>query len=223
MFTYFSLVYSDGLHLVEKRNLRLGKSILKATDSNGNANPLKYAVCFNLNECDFPELPSPATRCKLLYSPVKCVGPVCKPIRRVFKFLLKVMDLFVQLSYLFVLYPSQFLTVHSVNLLLPLRHVCVQLELQLQPLARIYQTFATLTLWFDLFLQNLKLPPLLSLLFLLIKNIHLLPLLSLLTHQILKVLVLLLLQHFLFHHTFHFINKNFTVLCCTCAAFYFYF
>ena len=121
MFTYFSLVYSDGLHLVEKRNLRLGKSILKATDSNSNANPLKYAVCFNLNECDFPELPSPATRCKLLYSPVKCVGPVCKPIRRVFIFLLKVMDLFVQLSYLFVLYPSQFLTVHSVNLLLPLR------------------------------------------------------------------------------------------------------
>ena len=50
------------------------------------------------------------------------------------------------------------------------------------------------------FFQTLKLPLLSSLLFLLIKNMHLLPLLSLLTHQILHVLVLPLLQHFLFHH-----------------------
>ena len=80
-----SLFYSDGLHLVEKGNLKLGKSILKAIDSNSNANPYKNAVCFNLNECDFPPLPSPATTSKPLYSPVKYVGPVCKPIRRLFK------------------------------------------------------------------------------------------------------------------------------------------
>ena len=76
----FSLFYSDGLHLVE-----LGKSILKAIDSNSNANPYKNAVCFNLNECDFPPLPSPATTSKPFYSPVKYVGPVCKPISRLFK------------------------------------------------------------------------------------------------------------------------------------------
>ena len=38
-----------------------------------------------LNECDFPPLPSPATRTKPLYSPVKYVGPVRKPIRRLLK------------------------------------------------------------------------------------------------------------------------------------------
>ena len=80
----FSLFYSDGLHLVEKGNLKLGKSILKAINSNSNVNPYKV-VCFNLNECDFPLLPSPATRSKPLYSPVKYVGPVRKPIRRLFK------------------------------------------------------------------------------------------------------------------------------------------
>ena len=79
----FSLFSSDGLHLVEKGNLKLGKP--KATDSNSNANPYKNAVCFNLNECDFPPLPSPATTSKPLYSPVKYVGPVRKPIRRLFK------------------------------------------------------------------------------------------------------------------------------------------
>ena len=52
---------------------------------------LTSLVCFNLNECDFPPLPSPATRSKPLHSPVKCVGrkpvrkPVSKPIRRFFK------------------------------------------------------------------------------------------------------------------------------------------
>ena len=81
----FSLFYSDGLYLVEKCNLKLGKSILKVTDSNSNANPYKNAVRFNLNECDFPPLPSPATRSKPLYSPVKYVGPVRKTIRRLFK------------------------------------------------------------------------------------------------------------------------------------------
>ena len=38
--------------------------------------------CFNLNECDFPPLLSPATRSR---PPVKYVGPVRKPIRRVLK------------------------------------------------------------------------------------------------------------------------------------------
>ena len=78
-----ALDYSDGLHLVKKGNLKLGKSILKAIDSNSNANPYKNAVCFNLNGCDFP--PLPATTSKHLYSPVKHVGPVRKPIRRLFK------------------------------------------------------------------------------------------------------------------------------------------
>ena len=43
------------------------------------------AACFNLNECDFPPLPSPATRCKPLHAPVKCLGPVRKPVRCFFK------------------------------------------------------------------------------------------------------------------------------------------
>ena len=129
----FSLFYSDGLHLVEKGNLKLGQSILKAIDSNSNANPYKNAVCFNLNECDFPPLPSPATRCKPIYSPVKCMGPVCKPIVVCLNHLLKVMHLFVQWSYLLVLYPAQCLTVHCINLLLPLHLVSVLLELKLQP------------------------------------------------------------------------------------------
>ena len=57
-----------------------------------------------------------------------------------------------------------------------------------------------LMLRFDLFLQSLKLPLLFSFLFLLIKCVHLLLLLGLLTLLILRVLVLPLLQHFLFHH-----------------------
>ena len=80
----FSLFFSDGLNLVQKGNLKLGKSILKAIDSNSNENPYENAVCFNLNECDFPPLPSPATRSKPLYAPVKYVGPVRKPFRRLF-------------------------------------------------------------------------------------------------------------------------------------------
>ena len=81
----FSLFYSDGLHLVGKGNLKLGKSILKAIDSNSNANPYKNAVYFNLNERDLPPSLSPATTSKPLCSPVKYVGPVRKPIRRLFK------------------------------------------------------------------------------------------------------------------------------------------
>ena len=77
------LFTSDGLHLMEKGNRKLGKSILILIVA--NANSYKTTVGFNLNERDFPPLPSPATRSKLLYSPVKYVGPVCKPIRRLFK------------------------------------------------------------------------------------------------------------------------------------------
>ena len=81
----FSLFYSDALHLIKRGNLKLGKSILEATDSNSNANPYKNAVCFNLNEYNFPPLPSPTTRSKRLHSPVKFVGLVCKHICRLFK------------------------------------------------------------------------------------------------------------------------------------------
>ena len=61
----FSLFYSDGLHLVEESNLKLGKSILKEIDSTitGSKIPNRYktAVCstdFKLNLEDFPTLPS---------------------------------------------------------------------------------------------------------------------------------------------------------------------
>ena len=77
----FPLFSSDALQSVEKGNLKLGKSVLKAINSISNANPYKSAVCFNLNEYDFPPLPSPATRSKPLHSPVKCVGPVRKSVR----------------------------------------------------------------------------------------------------------------------------------------------
>ena len=113
----------DALYLVEKGNIRLGKSILKAIDSFSNANHNKSAVCFNLNECDFPPLPSLETGSKPLHSPVKCVGrkSVCKPVRkpvpRFLNPLLKLMNLSVQLSYLLVLYPSKGLRVRCINLL----------------------------------------------------------------------------------------------------------
>ena len=55
LFYYLNL---EALHLVEKGNLKLGKSILKPIDSISNANPSKSAVCFNLHECDFAPLPS---------------------------------------------------------------------------------------------------------------------------------------------------------------------
>ena len=119
-----------------------------------------------------------------------------------FNHLLKVMNLFSQLSYLHVLHPSHCLTVHCINLL-PLHLLSVLLELQLQPFPLTYQTFAILMHQFDLFLQSLNLPFLLCLLFLLIKNMHLLLLLGLLTHQILHVLILTLLQNVLFHHIIH--------------------
>ena len=60
----FSLFCSDGLHIVQKGNLKLGKSILKAIDSTitGSRIPSCYknAVCstdFNLNLEDFPTFP----------------------------------------------------------------------------------------------------------------------------------------------------------------------
>ena len=115
--------------------------------------------------------------------------------------LLKVVNLFVQLSYLFVLYPSQYPTIHCINLLLLLCLMSVLLEFQLQPFLLTYQIFAILMLRLDLFLQSLKLSPLLlSLLFILIKSVHLLLLLCFFTHQINEMLVFPPLQHFLFHH-----------------------
>ena len=62
----FSLLYSDGLHLVQKGNLKLGKSTIS-----GSRIPSHYknAVCstdFNLNLEDFPTLPRTV--------------PVCNPI-----------------------------------------------------------------------------------------------------------------------------------------------
>ena len=186
----FSLFYSSGLHLVDKGNLKLDKSILRAIDSNSNANPYKNTVCFKLNDCDFPPLPSPATRSKHL---------VRKPIRHLLKSFAQGYEPFCS-----IVLPTCSIPVsmsHS-PLYQPVvtSAPCVLLELQLQPFPLTYQTFAILKLRFNLFLQNLKLPLLLSLLFLLIKNMHLLQLLSLLTLQIKKVLVLPLLQHFLFHH-----------------------
>ena len=60
----FSLFYSDGLHLVQKGNLKLGKSILKAIASTITGSRIlsryKNAVCstdFNFNLEDFPTLP----------------------------------------------------------------------------------------------------------------------------------------------------------------------
>ena len=66
-------------------NLTLRKSILKSTASNSNANSYKNAIWFNLNECDFIRLPSPAARCKPIDSLVKLFGPVYTPICYVFK------------------------------------------------------------------------------------------------------------------------------------------
>ena len=59
----FSLFYSDGLHLIEKGNLKLGKSILKVIDATitGSKIPSRYknTLCssdFNLNFRNFPTL-----------------------------------------------------------------------------------------------------------------------------------------------------------------------
>ena len=149
---------------------------MKAIDSNSNANPYKNAVCFNLNECDLPPLPSPATRSKPLYSPVKYAGHVCKPIRLLFKSFAQGYG-----SFCSTVLPACSVPVYYINLLIPLHLVQVLSELQLQPFPLTYQIFATLISLFDLVFQSLKLPLLLSLLFLLVKNMHLLPLLGLLT------------------------------------------
>ena len=61
----FSLFYSDGLHLVQKGNLKLGKPILKAIDSTitGSRIPSRYknavrSTDFNLNLEDFLHIAS---------------------------------------------------------------------------------------------------------------------------------------------------------------------
>ena len=148
----FLLFYSDGLNLVEKGNAKLGKYILKATDSNSKANPYKNSVSFNLNECESP----PLTRSKPLYSPVKYVGSIRKPIRRLFKSFAQSYELFQSTVLPACLYPSQCLTIHCINLLLPMYLASILLELQLQPFPLTYQTFAILMLWYNLFLQSLK-------------------------------------------------------------------
>ena len=102
------------------------------------------------------------------------MGPVRKPIHRKFK------------SFAQGYEPFWF---NCLTCCQPFWFNCLILELQLQPFPLKYQTFAILMLRFNLFLQSLKLPVLLSPLFLLIKNMHLLPLLCLLTHQIKKVLL----------------------------------
>ena len=127
------------------------------------------------------------------------MGPVRKLVCRFFKSFDQGYELF-RLDVLPACpYPSQCLTFRCINLLLPLHYVPVLLELQLQPFSLTYQKFAMLMLQFDLFLQSLKLPLLLSFLFLLIKSVHLHLLLGLLTLLILRVLDLSFLQHFLFH------------------------
>ena len=116
---------------------------------------------------------------------------------------LKVTNLFLQLSYLLVLYPSQCLTVHYISLLSQfiISTCCVSLVRITTAtfpshIPNVYYTNALI----QSLSSKLKIILKISLLFLLIKNMHLLPLLSLLTHQILHVLDLPLLQHFLFHH-----------------------
>ena len=195
----FSLFYSDGLHLVEKGNLKLGKSILKAIDSNSNANPYKNAVCFSLNECDFPSLPSPSTTSKPLYSPVKCVGPVREPIRHLFRS-------FAQASKPF---RSVVLPVCSVPISMSHSSLCQLVVASAPCVSPVRITTATFPshvpniCYADAsirsFSSKFNLSLLLSLLFLHVKSVHLLPLVSLLTHQVLHVLVPPLLQHFLLH------------------------
>ena len=136
----FSLFFSNGLHLVEKGSFKFGKSILKAIDSNSNANPYKNAVCFNLNECDFPPLLSPATRCKPICLPVKYVVPVHKPIRRVCKSFAQGYQPFrsTVLPVCFVLISMSHSSLYQPVVALQLTSVL--LELQLQPLPLRYQT-----------------------------------------------------------------------------------
>ena len=140
------------LHLVKKGNLKLGKSILEAVDSNSNGNPYTNAVCFNLNECDFPLLPFPATRCKpFAYQQNMWVLFINQSVMCLNQ-LFKNMNLSVKLFYLFLLYPTQCPTVHCVNLLLFLCLMTFLLGFQLLPFPLTYQTIAILMLQFNLLL-----------------------------------------------------------------------
>ena len=75
-------VFPYFIQTVYIKPIKLGKATLKAIDSSitlpSIRNRYKNAVCSELNECDFPPLPFPATRCI-------SVGLVCKPIYRLFK------------------------------------------------------------------------------------------------------------------------------------------
>ena len=77
-----SLVFLYFIQIVYIKPIKLGKAILKVINSSitlpSIRNLYKNAVCSELNECDFPPLLFPATRCK-------SVGLVCKPIYRLFK------------------------------------------------------------------------------------------------------------------------------------------
>ena len=73
----FSLFYSDGLHLVEKGNLELGKAIDSTIAGSRIPNRYKNAVCsadFNLNLEDFSTLPG----LYLFVTPSLLVNPFLK-------------------------------------------------------------------------------------------------------------------------------------------------
>ena len=127
------------------------------------------------------------------------MSPVCKHIRLLFKYFAQGHEPF-RLAVLPVCSVPVSMSHSSLHQPVVTSGPYVKLELQLEPFNLTYQTFAILMLRFDFFLQSLKLPLLLSFLFLLIKNMRLLLLLGLLTLLILQVLVLALLQQFLFHH-----------------------
>ena len=74
------------------------------------------------------------------------MGPVSKPIRHLFKSFAQSYELFQSTVLPACLHPSQCLTIHCINLLLPLHLVSILLELQLQPFPLTYQTFAILML-----------------------------------------------------------------------------
>lgn len=107
---------SNGLQVVKKINLKPGKSIMKAVNFTitvpSITNPCKNAVRFKLNEFDSPPL-SLVTRWKPISSPIKFVRFLFVNLSAVcLNHLFKIIKLFLYLCCLFVLHPSQCLTVH---------------------------------------------------------------------------------------------------------------
>ena len=110
--------------------------------------------------------------------------------------LLKVINLFVELSYLLVLYLSQCLTVNCINLLLSCASpVRITISTFHSHIPSICYTNASMRSFFSKVKTTSFLKSSLSS----HQKYAPIPLLSLLTHQIKKLLVLPLLQHFLFH------------------------